>query len=330
MSKIQPGVRGLARLFEIEVYRCACCPSPLISPRRGRCSGLLRHQETRVISPIPKAFPIRSLFFSTVSTRWPRRKGTMIAFVSKGSGEYLKDKGIFSDIESSIKLNEATKEDTINIGDEDRGWDTRLLAKLLLIFMQIYGFEGGEGRSRRKVLEGERSGRIVRRGARSLLNLPNTASPIPRLPFLLSSSREKLGGFVLRRKTSSFQPARMSFTTCLRAVHIPRPFCGSSTICDVTRHNFDRWFFPFSPRINPFPPLFKSFATVITFEIIVRKRMNKRRTLVYFFRKFSNTKSVPYYVEWNITEPLWGFSLLRIFPIVAQNYRIDRKGLSRV
>lgn len=102
------------------------------------------------------------------------------------------------------------------------------------------------------MLEGERSGRIVRRGARSLLNLPNTASPIPRLPFLLSSSREKLGGFVLRRKTSSFQPARMSFTTCLRTVHIPRPFCGSSTICDVTRHNFDRWFFPFSPRINPF------------------------------------------------------------------------------
>lgn len=182
----------------------------------------------------------------------PSKKGTMIAFVSKGSGEYLEDKGIFSDIESSIKLNEATKEDTINIGDEDRGWDTGLLAKLLLIFMQIYGFEGGEGRSRRKVLEGERSGRIVRRGARSLLNLPNTASPIPRLPFLLSSSREKLGGFVLRRKTSSFQPARMSFTTCLRTVHIPRPFCGSSTICDVTRHNFDRWFFPFSPRINPF------------------------------------------------------------------------------
>lgn len=119
-------------------------------------------------------------------------------------------------------------------------------------FYANFGFEGGEGRSRRKVLEGERSGRIVRRGARSLLNLPNTASPIPRLPFLLSSSREKLGGFVLRRKTSSFQPARMSFTTCLRTVHIPRPFCGSSTICDVTRHNFDRWFFPFSPRINPF------------------------------------------------------------------------------
>lgn len=290
MSKIQPGVRGLARLFEIEVYRCACCPSPLISPRRGRCSGLLRHQETRVISPIPKAFPIRSLFFSTVSTRW---KGTMIAFVSKGSGEYLKDKGIFSDIESSIKLNEATKEDTINIGDEDRGWDTRLLAKLLLIFMQIYGFEGGEGRSRRKVLEGERSRRIVRRGARSLLNLPNTASPIPRLPFLLSSSREKLGGFVLRRKTSSFQPARMSFTTCLRTVHIPRPFCGSNTICDVTRHNFDRWFFPFSLRINPFPPLFKSFATVITFEIIDEREWINDAHLFTFSGNFPTRKASP-------------------------------------
>lgn len=68
-----------------------------------------------------KGFSYSITFLSTVSTRWPRRKGTMIAFVSKGSGEYLKDKGIFSDIESSIKLNEATKEDTINIGDEDRG-----------------------------------------------------------------------------------------------------------------------------------------------------------------------------------------------------------------
>lgn len=89
-------------------------------------------------------------------------------------------------------------------------------------------------------------------------------------------------------------------------------------------------FFLSLPESTLSSPLFKSFATVITFEIIVRKRVNKRRTLVYFFRKFSNTKSVPYYVEWNITEPLWGFSLLRIFPIVAQNCRIDRKGLSRV
>lgn len=89
-------------------------------------------------------------------------------------------------------------------------------------------------------------------------------------------------------------------------------------------------FFLSLPESTLSSPLFKSFATVITFEIIVRKRMNKRCTLVYFFRKFSNTKSVPYYVEWNITEPLWGFSLLRIFPIVAQNCRIDRKGLSRV
>lgn len=56
---------------------------------------------------------------------------------------------------------------------------------------------------------------------------------------------------------------------------------------------------------------------------------DKRRTLVYFFRKFSDTKSVPYYVEWNITEPLWGFSLLRIFPKLLHKI-VDRKGLSRV
>lgn len=53
-------------------------------------------------------------------------------------------------------------------------------AKLLLIFMQIYGFEEEGGtRSRTKVLEGERSGRIVKRGARPLLNLLSTVSPLP-------------------------------------------------------------------------------------------------------------------------------------------------------
>lgn len=56
------------------------------------------------------------------------------------------------------------------------------------------------------MLEGERSGRIVKRGARSLLNLPNTVSPFPSAfkpaaPFLLPLLlllRENLDGFVLR------------------------------------------------------------------------------------------------------------------------------------
>lgn len=62
------------RLFEIEVYRCACCPSPLIS--RG-VAFYTAGPETRVISPIRKASPPppRShsshhfFFFFTISTR---------------------------------------------------------------------------------------------------------------------------------------------------------------------------------------------------------------------------------------------------------------------
>lgn len=66
----------------------------------------------------------------------------MIAFVSKGSGEYLKDKGIFSDIESSIKLNEATKEDTINIGDGDMRGAAR---ETFIDFYANLRFRGGRG-----------------------------------------------------------------------------------------------------------------------------------------------------------------------------------------
>lgn len=96
-------------------------------------------------------------------------------------------------------------------------------AKLLLIFMQIYGFEEEGGtRSRTKVLEGERSGRIVKRGARPLLNLLSTVSPLPflrlaRSPFSSPPSPPLSGENldVSRRKTSSFQPVRMSPIPCL-------------------------------------------------------------------------------------------------------------------
>lgn len=64
------------------------------------------------------------------------------------------------------------------------------------------------------MLEGERSGRIVRRGARSLLNLPNTASPIPRLPFLLSSVKSSAA--------SSYAAKLLLFSR--RACRSPRVF----------------------------------------------------------------------------------------------------------
>lgn len=151
-------------------------------------------------------------------------------------------------------------------------------AKLLLIFMQIYGFEEEGGtRSRTKVLEGERSGRIVKRGARPLLNLLSTVSPLPflrlaRSPFS-SPPSPPLPSPV---KTSTSHAAKLLlFNRCAcRPYHvfvhtrIPRVFfCVTSTIVDVTRHNFDRQFF-FSVRINPF---FYFSKSTITFGIIARK-----------------------------------------------------------
>ena len=179
----------------------------------------------------------------------------------------------------------------------------------------------------------------------------------PSLPFLRLLSPQPLSFFpslppswkprrlrLTRRKTSF--PFNASACLCTYIFH-PRSFCAQSTICDVTRHNFDRlfsssfllllhleknqpfgWFFSFISFLPSF-----STVIVITLSRLWKKRwaeINKRRcfvqTVVCTFRignDFS-TRRV-YYIE--ILVALWAFKRLEnVPPKCCKNYGVTGKG----
>lgn len=131
-------------------------------------------------------------------------------------------------------------------------------------------------------LEGERSGRIVKRGARPL-NLRTPSSPSARSPFSSLSPRENLETrLVLRRKTSSFQRSCASFT--MRLYIFTRLFVAQTTMSgDVTRHNFSN-LLHFFPTLRIFSFSFRNpFAISTTFEIMTKEEEEEevRRNCTY-------------------------------------------------